>query len=218
MKIKAVIFDCDGTLFNTEAVARDCYDVVSAKYNLTLPNDFFLKVTGVTKESIISYFQKEASGFEKYYDEVKELIVKTNHELCQKKDSLTKKGLYEIMDYLDANGYKKAIASSSPIFHIQGLLDHLHKSYHFDTITTGPEVKNSKPAPDIFLVTCKRLELKPEECLVVEDSINGIKAAKRAKTPNIFIKDLVPFSEDDYRYVDEELTDLSEIISYLEHH
>lgn len=217
MEIKAVIFDCDGTLFNTEAVARDCYGIISDKYGLTLPDDFFIKVTGVTRESITAYLQKEADGFDRYYDEVRTLIVKMIKESCRQTDSLTKKGLYEIMDYLDTHGYKKAIASSSPILHIQGLLDHLHKHYHFDAITTGPEVKNSKPAPDIFLVTCERMGLRPEECLVIEDSINGIKAAKRAKTPNIFIKDLVPFSEDDYRYVDCELNDLGEIVNYLKH-
>jgi len=85
---------------------------------------------------------------------------------------------------------------------------------HPKQIVSGKEGFPSKPAPDIFLATAKRMGYKPEECLVLEDSKHGITAAYKAGMKSIFIQDqIVP---DEEKYIQETRNNLSEVIDYLE--
>lgn len=214
MKIKAIIFDCDGTMFDTETLSIKAFTQVADSINFKLPDDFFAQILGTTKVHIVKYLQ-EYKEFLKVYDNVylnwQKLIV----EACKHPDSLNKKGLMELLDYLTANNYKLAIASSSPIKHVEALINHMSKCYSFDAIISGDMVQNSKPAPDIFLKASERLNVKPEECIVIEDSYNGILASKNANMSNIYIEDKIKFDADKYTKVDKECKDLKEVITYL---
>ena len=214
MKFKAIIFDCDGTMFDTETLSILSFTKTAEIINYQLPDDFFENIMGTTSKHIANYI----NSLPEIGPELPN-IVKLWHDLideaCMNKDSLNKKGLIELLNYLFTNNYKVAIASSSNINHIQKLLDHMTNKYQFDAIISGTQVKNSKPAPDIFLKVAEILNVQPSECLVLEDSKNGIKAAKNACMTNIFIKDVIEFDTDDYQYVDNELEDLSKVIDYL---
>lgn len=214
MKFKAIIFDCDGTMFDTETLSMLSFTKIADKLNYTLPSGFFDNIMGTTSKHIANYI----NSLPELSNELPN-IVKLWHDLidegCIKKDSLNKEGLINLLEYLFKNNYKVAIASSSRIEHIQKLLNHMTKKYPFHAIISGNQVENSKPAPDIFLKASEMLNVNPSECLVLEDSKNGIKAAKNAGMSNILIKDVINFDEDDYIYVDNELNNLNEVINYL---
>lgn len=90
-------------------------------------------------------------------------------------------GIKEALQMLKEAGYLLAVASSSPAYAIKEALESLNLEQYFTVVMSGDYVKNPKPAPDTFLVTAEKLGMKPEECLVVEDSTNGGKAAKAAE-------------------------------------
>ena len=214
MKIKAVILDCDGTMFDTEFLSMQSFQIIADSINFKLPDDFFQQIIGTTRAHIIEYlkdYPEYLAVFPQIYVKWVELI----KEACTHQDSLNKPGLIGLLDYLSTHDVKFAIASSSHKDHVEGLVNHMSKHYDFDAIITGEQVKNSKPAPDIFIKASEVLGVKPDECLVIEDSKNGILAARNAKMHNIFIEDKIKFDENDYRNVDHECHDLNEVITYL---
>ncbi len=215
MKIKAVILDCDGTMFDTEFLSMQSFQIIADSINFKLPNDFFQQIIGTTRAHIVEYlknYPEYLAVFPQIYVEWQELI----KEACTHTDSLNKPGLENLLDYLSSHDFKFAIASSSHKEHIDRLVNHMSKQYQFDAIITGDQIKNSKPAPDTFLKASEVLGIKPDECLVIEDSKNGILAARNAKMHNIFIEDKIKFDENDYKNVDYECHNLNEVIEYLE--
>ena len=96
-------------------------------------------------------------------------------------------GVERMLHCLKDAGYRLAVASSSPKPVIVETLETLNLVKYFDAVTSGDEVKNPKPAPDIFLFAAKQLGVPVDECIVIEDSTNGGKATKAAKMPCIWM-------------------------------
>ena len=88
-----------------------------------------------------------------------------------------KEGVFEIIKYLEDNGYKRAVATSTRKSRAKQRLEKEHIYEHFQAFMYGDEVTHSKPNPEIFLKAAEKINLKPEECLVIEDSPSGVKAA-----------------------------------------
>ena len=89
-------------------------------------------------------------------------------------------GIKELIDSFDKNIYRLCVASSSPKDNIKLVLDRHDLEKHFDFIVSGEEVANGKPSPDIFLKAADHFQSSPDNCYVIEDSSNGVKAAKAA--------------------------------------
>jgi len=89
-------------------------------------------------------------------------------------------GLCELLQYLRDNHLRATVASSSRGAFVEAVLDYLGISSFFEGYTCGEEIKNSKPAPDIFLLAAKKMGVLPSECLVIEDSSAGVRAGKAA--------------------------------------
>lgn len=211
---KAIIFDCDGTMFDTEKVSKDAFRYVAKSINLELDDEFFNRIMGTTYDSICKELSKMPLMLEKFPEVARvweEMII----DKTKVKDALAKDGLLELLDYLTLNNYKIAVASSSKLPHIERLINHLSKKYHFDAIVPGDTIKSSKPAPDIFLKAAEIIGVDPLECIVIEDSVNGVKAAKSANMTSIFIEDEVKFKDQDYKYVDIEFNSLNDVIEYI---
>ena len=105
-----------------------------------------------------------------------------------------KKGVHEILDYFKEKEFRVAVASSSAVSQIESNLKTAGVREYFSKIVSGTEVKQGKPAPDIFLLAAKRIDLEPEECFVFEDSANGIKAGKAAGCITVMVPDLIEAS------------------------
>ena len=211
---KAVIFDLDGLLVDTELISFKIYKEILAEigYEFSL-EEYAQKFSGKTEIQNIRYL------IENYYlpwtveYSFKKVVEIENGFIAQGVD--LKRGARELLSFLKAHQYKIAMASSSIEERALNILRQHDIVDYFDEFVFGYEVKKGKPAPDIFLRACEKIGENPEDCLVLEDSEAGIEAAFSAKIPVICIPDMkVP----NPRYLDmtsATLSSLAEVIPYL---
>ena len=128
-----------------------------------------------------------------------------------------KPGIRELLDYLDENGIRCAITSSSPLEAIEKHLGDQNLAHRFTTLCSGHNMPNGKPAPDIYLYGAAALDLKPEECLALEDSPAGIESAFRAGCHPVIIPDLDTPGEETLSKCFAKAESLQDIIDILEY-
>lgn len=116
-----------------------------------------------------------------YYNGVK--------EMCEEGVAI-KKGLRELLNILNKRNILRAVATSTPKPIAEKLLERVGIKKEFSVIVSATDVKKGKPAPDIFLLACEKVQIPPERCLVLEDSVPGAKAAKAAGIPYIIVPDI----------------------------
>lgn len=178
--IKCIIFDMDGVLINTEPLHFSIWQQICKEHGFDLEYEKYKGCIGSTLRFLMDLLH-ENYGVSFYDDPA---VLKRFKEL--KGDYLGKngvppvEGVPEVVAELHRRGYVLAVASSSSQDYIDFSTRELGISRYFDLLFSGERVARPKPAPDIFLEVAKQLGFSPEECLVVEDSCNGSKAAKAA--------------------------------------
>lgn len=214
MKIKAVLFDCDGLMFETEIIAQQIWRDECRRCGIELPADFFTHITG-SGQRMADYIRTIPGLADKY-----EQIVAKRYDLGFWKsihtDCLNKKGLIEIFRYLEANGYRTGICSSSPKEYILGLLDTVSVPLHYDAMITGDMVRHTKPDPEIFLTCAQLLKTETAQCLVLEDSKQGIAAAHNAGMHSCWIYDTIAADDEMKRLLEFKEDSLLDVIPLLE--
>lgn len=180
MKFKAIIFDKDGVIIDTKPIHYEVLQSFLKEMGLHITEEEYNHSCGITS---IELFKRLNSKFNTNYD-INTMVDKfqrkyintirenTNIKPIKNVDVLIKK-LYE-------NKFKLAVASSAKREKIDLVLNRFGLADYFNAIVSGYEVNNSKPHPDIFLKAAEKLGVDPKECIVIEDSTNGIKAAKAA--------------------------------------
>jgi len=216
MEIKAVLFDMDGLMVDTESLSTEAF-INSAKaqgYNMT--KEETLKVLGFTKANIyqfwIDYFQGTNVDGKKLVDDHYEYIENVLYTVGPEKMPYVE----ELLKYLRENNYKIAVASSSDTADIKNNLEKTKLEKYIDEIASGAEVENGKPAPDVFLLAAERLDVDPKDCLILEDSKAGIKAGKASGAMVFMVPDMFTVDEECEDTADRILTNLGEVIEILE--
>jgi beta-phosphoglucomutase family hydrolase len=179
--MKAVIFDKDGVLVETFDSYFKAYSRVLSKIGIKIIVDDIAKRYGIKGPEIIKQVAEEKGRI---------ITNEQAQELANEKDKLYIKfsekklkllpGVKKLLIYLKKKKYKIGIASSASKEAIEQMMKVTKIKNYIDASVNGFEVKLSKPNPDIFLECAKKLNVNPEDCIVVEDSIHGIEAAKRA--------------------------------------
>ncbi len=182
--LKGIIFDMDGVLVNSEPMHYKACCMVLEEYGIIYPYEKYKKFIGSTDKKII----EDIRSFHPFPCSDEDYISK----LKEKKDTLITcdgfegiAGTPELIKALHAAGFLLAVASSSPYEYIIRVTKALGIYHYFHQIVSGVNVPHPKPAPDVFFKTAKELRLAPSECLVIEDSKNGVKAANAAGMPCI---------------------------------
>lgn len=177
MEIVATIFDLDGTIIRSEKEWGMAYLSVLQKLGQNISSD--PHIPGV---SVKSNWQNFITKFNIKTDRtVEELEIMTFAEYEKLISQITlNDGVIEFMDLLKENGISLSLATSSNWELTDKILKQFGLINYFESITTGEEVLDSKPAPDIFLLASEKLGVDPMDCLVIEDSVSGITAAKDA--------------------------------------
>lgn len=213
-KIKGVLFDMDGTMFDTETMSIYGWEVTAPKYGIEISRDFMISCMGLVTSAIRDRFY-EQYGREFDYDNFRADKLKAMEEVIVRDGVPHKKGLINLLEFLKSENIKCAVATSTTysraVFNIErgGVLD------YFDEIISGDMVEHGKPEPDIYIRAAQKLGLDTESCMVLEDSRNGILSAHASGTVSVLIPDIIPVDADMLSAADYKLPDLDAVIELI---
>lgn len=212
--MKAVIFDMDGLMIDTEIVNYQFFGRYFQTLGIQLSlDDYCICFTGKSidygLDSVRELYHLDFRN-EDYFEYFKDFRREWENQIVP-----LKPGLIELLEYLKTQDIKLAIATSSDRKRVQRLFQPYSVLNNFDAIVCGPDVKAGKPAPDIFLKACEKLSVAPIDALVLEDSETGIEASYRAKIPVICIPDLKQPDERHARMTSAILPSLREVIDEI---
>ena len=213
----SVIFDMDGVIFDSEKACLICWSEVAAKYGISEIDKVFTRCIGTNKNQTreiveTAYAKKFGAGI------ADRLLAESSRVFHEKYDGgrlPVKPGVKEILEYLKADHIRTAVASSTRKATVEKELEEAGFLGYFDMIIGGDAVKISKPNPEIYLLACEELSVRPEETFAIEDSYNGIRAAHGAGMRPIMVPDMIPADAEMRRLSEVVCGNLSEVREYL---
>ena len=213
--IKAVIFDLDGTLIDTEKYFRINWPKAFEHFGYKMTDEQYLSIRSLGKPFVQKTLKKYSGDPNFDYDKVVAYRSELMEESLAKNGLEIKKGAFELLSFLKEKGIICAIATASPVDRSERYLKTAGILPYFDRIISARNMKEGKPSPDVYEYAVKELNLKPEECFAVEDSPNGILSASRAGLKVIMVPDQAPCEEHVKDLLFAEVSDLSEIKQYF---
>lgn len=194
-KKKAVIFDMDGVILDSESLVFSCWQEIADKYKIPDITSACTECLGMNSVITKSKFlQKYGQDFP--YDEYKGEMSALFHKKATLGALELKPGVTELLEYLKQEGFLIGLATSSRREYAARELEHLGVLGFFDVLIYGDMVKKSKPEPEIYLIAARELKVEPGECYAVEDSYNGVNAGYRAGMDVIMVPDKLPANEE----------------------
>jgi putative hydrolase of the HAD superfamily len=187
--IKAVIFDFDGTIIDTETIWFEVYqEILNETFQMELPLEEFAKGIGTTDEEFFQYIENQ-TGMKIDRQNIEELA--TERFLAKKGILAVREGVKEKLDEAKELGLKIGLASSSTREWVEGFLRQFNLWEYFSVIKTKEDVTKVKPDPALYIKALAELEVEPQEALAIEDSLNGALAAIEAGMECIVIPNQV---------------------------
>lgn len=214
-KIKSIVFDMDGIIFDSEQLVLKTWKQYAPDYGLNNIEETFLKCVGTTRESTEKIIH-ETYGYNFPYIEFRDKASALFHKTAAEKGLPIKKGVIELLNYLRDEGYIIGLASSTRIEIVTKELKDANLYEYFHTVIGGDLLKRSKPYPDIYLMACEKMNVNPKDTYAVEDSYNGIKSAYNAGMMPIMVPDLLMPTEEMKEKSIVILDDLLKVKKYLQ--
>lgn len=214
-KIKAVIFDQDGLMFDTERLALEGWEMVAGAYNIHPEKDFFRDLRG-TKPDKVREALVRRYGTDIDYDAMFAQKREYSYAWVREHGVPVKPGLLELLSYLKAQGIMTAVATASSREWTRGNVKSAGLEPYFDAYIYGDMVEEAKPDPAIFLLAASELGREPGECLVLEDSFNGIRAAAAGGFHPVMVPDQDEPDEGINRLLAARCNALSDVIGLFE--
>ena len=214
-KIKAVLFDMDGVIFDTEREYLKEWNKIFEKYGYEMKKEIYVSVMGRGRKKVKEIF-KENFGDDLPIEEMYIEKDKMLKEAIENNEVPLKQGALELLEFLKKNEYKTALATSAKKDRVKSQVTHAKINNLFDAIVCADDIVNSKPDPEIFLKAAEKVNIKPENCVVIEDSEAGIRAAFNAGMIAFHVKDLKEADESITKYCDKNFENLIEIKKYIE--
>ena len=187
--VKAVIFDMDGLMFDTERLAREAWYRAMAEHGYALDDSVYLTAVGRTVDAACRIFL-DALGPDLPIEDIEAAKARHLRKMLKPSPPL-KQGLVALLDGIDDLGMLTAVASSTARAEVEHRLSSAGLRERFDVVVGGDEVALGKPAPDLFLRAGEHLGVNPGGCVVLEDSEAGIGAAAAAGMIPVMVPDLV---------------------------
>lgn len=189
MRFTGVIFDLDGTLIASERTYLRAWRLAAAEQGLTLDDEMYARMMGYNREDTIRRLgahwgaRRQAEIFvdasQAHYEH---LIANEGHQL--------REGVRELLDHLSVRGMPLGVATSSPRQLVESTLTETGLTGYFHALVAGDEVREGKPAPEIYLKATARLGLEPTTCVAMEDSLVGANAALAAGLTVVWVPEL----------------------------
>lgn len=212
--IKLVIFDVDGTLVDSEVVFVKAAIKNMEVNGYNIPMSAIMGIIGqnrVAGQKLIESTQDDFFDYDKYIKNYE----KIRSEILEKEPLKLKKGALNILNYCKEHGIRMAIATSTYREKQVKVLTNLGIIDYFDYMVFGDEIKNSKPAPDIYLKVYEHYNLDKDEMIIYEDSNNGILSGYNAGIKVVYIKDIVDVNKETLSLCYKQVKDLDEGIEIL---
>ncbi|OGS21043.1 MAG: phosphatase [Elusimicrobia bacterium RIFOXYA2_FULL_39_19] len=179
--LEAVIFDMDGVLIDSEPFHLEVNKELFKQVGITFSEEEYTHFIGVSNKEMFAIL-KEKYKLTQSVEELSQMQLVGFLEYLEKEKHIQKPipGVPELLADIKKAGLKTAVASSSDMRNIEAVLKILDIKKYFNALVSGVNVKKGKPAPDIFIETAKQLGVNPENCMVIEDAMHGVQAAKAA--------------------------------------
>lgn len=213
--VKAVIFDMDGVLIDTEKWLNKYWRMAAAEAGFDMKPEEALAIRSLAGKYASAYLQGiYGAGFSYWTIRERRKELMKEHIATHGIDK--KPGVDEILDYLSGRGIKTAVATATDPVRAKDYLTKIGVYDKFDRIICATMVENGKPKPDIYLYACEQIGEQPQDCIAVEDSPNGVRAAVEAGLRTIMVPDLTKPDEETAELIAAEADSLFDIILMLE--
>lgn len=213
--IEGFVFDMDGVLFDTERLCLRCAKMTAGLYGIEdVIDEIYRKSIGLNRAAEKELY-KEMLTEEFPYEEYRNRCGENIKAVIAEEGLPVKAGAYMLLEYLKTNRYKVALATSTSRLSTESHLKKAKMREYFEIIVTGDMVKNSKPAPDIYLSACRGLEISPKNAVAIEDSPNGLKSATAAGMSTIMVEDMVCYTDELKPFVTLKLNSLTDVMELL---
>lgn len=209
-QIKAVIFDMDGVLINSEPLWRQAEIETFKKVGLHFTDDMCKQTMGMRLSEVIEFWYQKTPWKKKSKQEIEKLLLKRVTELILDKGTAMK-GVLSALEYFKKKGFKIALASSSAKRLINAVLNKLKIDNYFEVVMSAEFLSYGKPHPEIFIKTASKLGVSPNQCIVIEDSLHGVLSAKAALMQVIAIPDQEGKKDKKFVIADHILNSLEEV-------
>lgn len=193
--VSGIIFDMDGVLIDSERQSNEGWLWAAEQLGVDMPMWLIDSFKGAPAELCCKFFDDYYKGAIDYW-EAKELRTQHVYKIRETEGIPVKKGVKEVFEYIRNNGLKCAVATSTRRESAEKTLHKIGVWDYLDAVVYGDEVEHGKPEPDIFLRAAKAIGISPSEAVVVEDSINGIKAGYAADMRVVHIPDTIAIDDD----------------------
>lgn len=207
--IKAVIFDMDGLLIDSEPLWQEAEILIFKQVNIALTPELCLQTKGLRIDEVVDYWYQRYPWTNLSLLEVENLIVAKVIELIHLKGKPLP-GVKEAITFVQQKQVKIALASSSATIIIQAALQRLNLTDTFTQIYSAESELLGKPHPGVYLTTASKLNVLPQECLALEDSLNGVLAAKAAQMKCIAVPESSEYHNPQFAIADIILKSLEE--------
>jgi HAD superfamily hydrolase (TIGR01509 family) len=213
--VSGIIFDMDGVLIDSERQSNEGWLWAAGQLGVDMPMWLIDSFKGAPAELCCKFFDDYYKGVIDYW-EAKELRTQHVYKIRETEGIPVKNGVKDIFEYIRNYGLKCAVATSTRRESAEKTLHEIGVWDYLDAVVYGDEVEHGKPEPDIFLRAAKAIGVNPSEAVVVEDSINGIKAGYAADMRVVHIPDTIAIDDDIRKLTYMVCADLNGLIDVVE--
>ena len=208
--INTVLYDMDGLLLDTEPLWGESMLRIAQKHNIEITRERFKETRGLRIYEVTEYWSRKYPWQGKDYLGVADEILDDIIALSKLRGSVLT-GVENSLKMFKENGFKIGLASSSPSRMINALVEHFSIHHYFDCITSADAVELGKPNPAVFLHCAESLNSSPRECVVLEDSINGMIAGLAARMKVIVVPEALHFNDPGFSLANAKLKNLNDL-------
>lgn len=207
--LEAVIFDMDGILINSEPFWQKAEKIVFKKLGINISNDMIWETYGMPSNEVIEHWYRY-KPWNKYNPQQIKHEIFTMVENLIETQGYSMEGVDYILHFFKNKKLKIALASASPFGIIDAVLKKLNLKNYFELCHSGEIEEHGKPHPAVYLTTAKKLEISPLNCIVFEDSLVGLIAAKAARMKAVVIPVKKYINNNKFSIADVKLNSLKE--------
>jgi HAD superfamily hydrolase (TIGR01509 family) len=205
--LQAIIFDMDGLLIDSEPIWREAEKEIFAEVGITLTDEMCFTTVGLRIDEVVNHWHAKFPWENPSQEIIKEKVIDKVIELILQKGEILP-GVIQTIEYFYSKNYPLAIASASSMRIIDAVTEKLKIKKYFTIIHSAEFEEYGKPHPAVFISTAKKLNVLPQNCLVFEDSLNGVIAAKAARMKVIAVPEPIHFENLKFNIADLKLKSL----------